>query len=968
MLANAREQRMRVVRGLLLVLWLVLIASLFYDPLTPALTEASNLASPFHIDPAQEVRVQGRVLPASPYPMGARVFWTMLIPAIPMFLMLFGHETWRRICPLSLSTQLPQWLNLQLKPRTFNRATGQVERRTRLLKAASAAGRYYWMIQFAFLWTGITGRLLFINSDRAFLAFFLLSMIGMAAVVGALFGGKTWCNYFCPIAPVQKIYTGPGGLLESKAYKSVGISQSMCRKPTRAGDHSTCVGCAASCPDVDLERFYWDSIFRPGKRFAYYGYFGLVLGFYSYYYLYAGNWTYYFSGAWTHEPGQLSTLVAPGFYFTGTAIPIPKLVAAPLTTGLFVLAAYALGVGAETLYGRFRAYAGAPLDSEAVRHQALTVSAFATFNTFYLFGGRPNLALLPAGILKAVDLVIVAVSTLWLARTLRCGHAIYRRESLAQNMLRQLKKLKVNFTSILAGRTLDDLNADELHMLGATLSGLPDDRRQEIYRNVLLEAIGRGEVTRANSLDTMKEIRQQMGISEEEHEIIATPLLKHLPDTASGVPADAGRVRLLNYTRALESVVERCLESGNPAREELASRENDREIRALRGIFDVTDAEHEEILRVLLGESSLALDEAEALLEEMIETAAHVRALNTGGLVARVPGVELLIHHLERRQRSVAVKVLRVLASAPENREGLRLARCFNVARSGELLDLLEVEAPDAGGTFRQRLAAGFLGVLEEDVEDSLAILAEDGSGRIAARLRASSSPSDPREFLAETAQRADGITAGIALYALARLDEERGRPMAELARQTERRSWLIEEVASAILDQAPAAAESAATPSWSDSSDGLIERADTVSKMRHLFKSTLFQQLGLDPLAAIARDAEVRSYGRGGVVCRLGEKSDRVFVVCQGSADVCLPRNGGFKWINAVSEGDTIGELGVFTEQPRSATVIVNRDHCRLITIKGAALLAVLRHNPHASMGFLRLLSGRQQAMLARM
>ena len=120
--------------------------------------------------------------------------------------------------------------------------------------------------------------------------------------------------------------------------------------------------------------------------------------------------------------------------------------------------------------------------------------------------------------------------------------------------------------------------------------------------------------------------------------------------------------------------------------------------------------------------------------------------------------------------------------------------------------------------------------------------------------------------------------------------------------------------------------------------------------------------------LASIARSAGVRLYRRGGVICRQGEKSDRIFVLCRGSADVYIERDGAYKWINAVGEGDSIGELGVLTRQPRSATVKVNRDNTRLIDINDDALMSVLNQNAKASISLLKLLSARQQAMLAKM
>jgi hypothetical protein len=960
---------MRVTRAVLLVLWLVLIWSLFSDPLTPALTRADNVASPFHIVLSNGVFVQGRALPNAPYPMGARIFWTMLIPIVPMFLMLFGHEAWRRVCPLSLSTQLAQYLGLQVKARFFNRKSGHVEKKTRLLMAESFAGRYVWFIQFGFLWAGITGRILFMNSDRRILACFLLGIISLAALVGVFFGGKTWCNYFCPISPVQKIYTGPGGLLESKAYKARGISQSMCRKRTLGGDQSTCVGCAASCPDIDLERFYWDSLLRPGKRFAYYGYLGLVSGFYSYYYLYSGNWNYYFSGAWTHEAGQLATLFSPGFYLAGRAVPIPKLVAAPITTGLFVLLSYILGVALEHGYGRLRETMNKPLLPEARRHQGMTLSAFLTFNVFYLFGGRPNLSLLPAPMLKTVDVLIVLASTLWLSRSLRCGRAIYRRESLAQNMLRQLKKLKLDFAAILEGRTLDELNADEIYILAKTLSGLPEEKKEVLYQNVLREALARGEITGETSLEAMKEIRQQMNISEEVHDFVMGNILRMEQAIGTTSPGDPSYLRLSNYMLALESIVRRCLDTSNPLREELAARENDREIRNLRKVFDISDAEHEDILSAILGDSNLVICEAQGLLQEIAETTMYVKALNAQGAISRIRGVELLTHHLEKRRRGLGSKFLNMLASIPQGEDAEKLARWLNIAlegHSGEFLDSLN---RDPSGPRKEGAPSGLLNIIREDVSRSMNILEEDKTGDYDALRALLANRADPREYLVQTVHEAEPVQAAVALFVMSQVDSDRARAMAEGSVKKRMQHWLVNEVACSVArTNGDGMKKPIACADEGDRAEYEIEDADTLSKMLYLHRSSFFQHLELEVLASIARGAVVRIYNSGGVICRLGEKSDRIFVICRGSADVSIERDGRYKWINVVVDGDSIGELGVFTQQPCSATVRVNRDNTKLITIKDDVLMSVLNQNAKATISFLKLLSARQQGMLAKM
>src|SRR5271154_670334 len=114
MFSRIPERKMRYVRTGLLIAWFVLVGSLFWDPLTPLLTMPDNVASPFHL-PSAPVMVQGKPLPAGPYAMGNLIFWGMVLPLIPLFMMVFGHEAWRRVCPLSYFSQIPYLLGWQRK-------------------------------------------------------------------------------------------------------------------------------------------------------------------------------------------------------------------------------------------------------------------------------------------------------------------------------------------------------------------------------------------------------------------------------------------------------------------------------------------------------------------------------------------------------------------------------------------------------------------------------------------------------------------------------------------------------------------------------------------------------------------------------------------------------------------------------------------------------------------------------------
>ncbi len=478
---------MRALRAGLLIAWFVLIGSLFWDPVTPMLTMPDNMASPFHLRSAP-VMVQGTPLPAQPYSMGNRIFWTMVLPLVPLFLMVFGHETWRRVCPLSHFSQIPHMLGWQRKIKALNRRAGRVDRVLALLPEDWLRRNHYYF-QFGFLTLGVCARLLFVNADRTALVGIFAFILLFSLVIGLLYGGKTWCNYFCPISVIQDIYTGPGGLFESKAHLAASpVGQSMCRAPGPNGDHSICVGCTTNCPDVDLENSYWKSLESDQKRFMYYGFFGLVFAFYTYYFVYSGGWDYYMSGAWTHESGQMGKLLGPGFYLGG-AIPIPKIVAAPLFFVVCIALAYWLWVGIERGYARLARLRGKALSKARLRHQMLTVCAFVTFNLFYVFAGRPNILLMPIWAVKLFDALFVFVSVVWLVRSLARDAELYSRERVARSLRDQLGRMGFRSEDMLEGRPIDQLSADEVYVLAKTLPNFSVAQKRDAYRAILTEAL-----------------------------------------------------------------------------------------------------------------------------------------------------------------------------------------------------------------------------------------------------------------------------------------------------------------------------------------------------------------------------------------------------------------------------------------------------------------------------------------------
>lgn len=575
MLAKTSERQMHWVRMALTAGWLLLTASLFYDPISPILTDPASTWSPLRIDPNVCVSVQGVCLQEEPFGLGAPLFWGLIVPSSLFILLVLGHEFWRRICPLSFVSQIPRALGMERKRKREDKKTGKVRYEVVKVDPNSWLAKNHLYLQLGLFFIGITNRILFVNSDRLTLGVFFLSVMLAAIVVGFLYGGKSWCHYFCPMAPVQKIYTEPRALLGSVAHEGERqlITQSMCRTVSKEGKElSACVACNSPCLDIDAERHYWENIKKPEQQVLRYGYVGFAVGYFLYYYFYSGTFEYYFSGAWAHEISQIALLTKPGFYIFDQAIPIPKFIAAPLTILVFGVGFYFLGCFLENRYLASQLRAGKSMSRELARHRIFAIFTFFVFNYFYIFAGRNFVRLLPTPLKFAVPVVMAACSGMWLFRTWQRNPDMYFREGIASKLRKQLKKLKLNLQNALEGRALDDLNADEVYVLAKTLPDFSKDRRVVAYKGMLREAIDEGFVpTGAESFERFKRLRQELGVTDAEHEEVLVQLGQESPELfdPSKLHSRENHLRLESYR---ETLIEKVLASwsDHPERNRIA--------------------------------------------------------------------------------------------------------------------------------------------------------------------------------------------------------------------------------------------------------------------------------------------------------------------------------------------------------------------------------------------------------------
>ncbi len=320
-----------------------------------------------------------------------RVTWTVLVAALPVFIVLVGYPRWRDVCPLSFFAKLPGLLGRGGRWRVH---------------PWLQENKYY--VPLAVFVVSLWLRLVATNGNGVAIATFFAAIALAALVSGLLFTGKTWCNFFCPVSFVEKIYTEPQGLTPL-ARNSECATCSKCCQPVR------------QCPDIDEEQAYLQEIESPSKRWAYLAFPGLVYGFYLYFYLQSGHWSYYFGGSWVREADVPLFAFLPGrdehtagFFFLPA---MPRAVAAAVTLAGCALASCGLFALLERLLRRLLPRWSPRADGRRVRHVVLTLAAFTAFVTFYSFAGQPTLLRVP-GLSTLAVLAAGCVATLSLLRRL----------------------------------------------------------------------------------------------------------------------------------------------------------------------------------------------------------------------------------------------------------------------------------------------------------------------------------------------------------------------------------------------------------------------------------------------------------------------------------------------------------------------------------------------------------------------
>jgi hypothetical protein len=821
----------------------------------------------------------------------------MTLPLLILSIVLMGFNTWRRICPLAF------WgtFGVRFRPK-----------KTKVRRVPEWMERWFFIISLAFLVTMLVVRLVLINGDGIFLGITLIGIGVLAAFTNFYYSGRTWCNLFCPVGTVERIYTDPNSL------RVAGNSQ--CAK---------CTACKRHCPDIDQENAYWKDVTLPSRRIAFYSFPGIVLGFYTYYFLRAGEWEAYFDGRWTRHSADLQLAFGPGFFF---APQIPAVIAALLTLVGSAMLSYFLFLAVEHLIALWNG------NEERVRHLTLSVAAFSAFNIFYLFAGAPTLRLILGGT-HIVAFIVPLVS----------GILLYKRWSRQSEDYVKVKSAK-HLLPLWRSKNPPPQNPAEVF---AYFQGKSEAHAAQVnaYEEVVREILADGMMTQ-REFSLLAQMRINLDITEPEHRKIFAALSeqdRNLFDPAHATSVER-RLQLQGYTSALTQLLMHAASA-----EEMA---------VLRQDYGIEPEVHKAVLKELRGEDSPVT----ARIRKQIDRLANVRVLIASLSRLRMSSLRaaFVIDLLRKSQEQYVTLIKEALFALGDSQFQTHLNNLTS-ANPNEQTAALEYIRKELGPDFSERLISVFeskVSPIAREITDPIhaileallaspdvyqrasaaLLLAEQSSSTLAPLLRRCLADEHPlvRETAAYVAVSVgESVNAGAVESLQSDTDEH-----------VQKGVDLVQEISE-------------------DNGIGKLENEKdftglcALEKMMFLHQVPLFADLSPDDLCELSKLAQEVTIHTHDVLVQEGDMGDDLYVITAGKSEATVLRNGKEHVIGTAESGTVIGEMSVIDGGLRSATVRALTPDVHLLQIRGEAFRHVLANRPDLSAQVMRIISLRLRQVL---
>ena len=118
------------------------------------------------------------------------------------------------------------------------------------------------------------------------------------------------------------------------------------------------------------------------------------------------------------------------------------------------------------------------------------------------------------------------------------------------------------------------------------------------------------------------------------------------------------------------------------------------------------------------------------------------------------------------------------------------------------------------------------------------------------------------------------------------------------------------------------------------------MSNAKTQALLKVVEQISMFCAVGRDNAARVVQACEVRHFDAGAVLCKVRESSDALYILLSGGLSVVTDKGVDLAQIEPVAP---VGEMGILTGQPRSATVRA-RQRSTVLCLRNAAFEGLMR------------------------
>jgi len=129
----------------------------------------------------------------------------------------------------------------------------------------------------------------------------------------------------------------------------------------------------------------------------------------------------------------------------------------------------------------------------------------------------------------------------------------------------------------------------------------------------------------------------------------------------------------------------------------------------------------------------------------------------------------------------------------------------------------------------------------------------------------------------------------------------------------------------------------------------------------------SIFKKIDLAMLKLLCFSSERLTFEAGQVMFNAGDPGDAAYVLIEGHVDLSVPTPTGALVVATLGPNEILGEIAIFADIPRTATVTAT-SRVEALRIAKDQFMAVIRENPDAALELIRILASRLANTTARL